>query len=115
MARVQSLNAWCPELELPIIDEDLIDELIRDLCRTCRSFQDLQRSDWLGMLQSRFDLRHRRGRVTKRNYGAASLQPIQIRQLYLLRRQSDHDLNTLETQSLNKQNCARVERPNCRA
>ncbi|MBD3673863.1 MAG: ATP-dependent helicase HrpB [Planctomycetaceae bacterium] len=55
VARVQSLHEWCPELELPTADEELIKEVLRDLCRTCRSFDDLRKSDWLGMLQSRFD------------------------------------------------------------
>lgn len=55
VARVQSLDEWCPELDLPKIDDDLMKEVLRDLCRTCRSFDDLRKSDWLGMLQSRFD------------------------------------------------------------
>jgi len=55
VARVQSLREWCQELDLPEINREYLLEVLRDLCRTCRSFEDLQKSDWLAMLQSRFD------------------------------------------------------------
>jgi len=57
VSRVQSLAEWCPELELPTIDDETLREVLRDLCRRCRSFEELQKSDWLGTLQGRFDYR----------------------------------------------------------
>jgi hypothetical protein len=48
VARVQSLAEWCPEFELPTIDDETLREVLRDLCRSCRSFEELQKSDWLG-------------------------------------------------------------------
>jgi ATP-dependent helicase HrpB len=55
VARVQSLAEWCPELELPTIDDETLREVLRDLCRSCRSFEELQKSDWLGTLQGRIE------------------------------------------------------------
>ncbi|MDG2390289.1 MAG: ATP-dependent helicase HrpB [Planctomycetaceae bacterium] len=57
VARVQSLAEWCPDLELPAIDDEAVRQVLRDLCRSCRSFEELQKSDWLGTLQGHFDYR----------------------------------------------------------
>lgn len=55
IARVNFLEEHCPELELPELKREDLEQVLRDLCRSCRSFDELRKSDWLGYLQSRYD------------------------------------------------------------
>jgi ATP-dependent helicase HrpB len=55
IARVNFLQKHCPDLGLPSLNREDLEHVMRDLCRSCRSFDDLRRSDWLGCLRARFD------------------------------------------------------------
>lgn len=52
MARVRWLAATVPELALQVIDDGALAGLLPDLCRNCRSLDDLRQSDWLGALRT---------------------------------------------------------------
>jgi ATP-dependent helicase HrpB len=49
--RVRCLAAWMPELELPSFDAEAIKTILPQVCRGCRSLDDLRRASWLGHLQ----------------------------------------------------------------
>jgi ATP-dependent helicase HrpB len=49
--RVCCLAAWMPELELPSFDADAIKAILPQVCRGCRSLDELRRAAWLSHLQ----------------------------------------------------------------
>ena len=49
--RIRCLAAWMPELELPSFDAEAIKTILPQVCRGCRSLDDLRRAPWLGHLQ----------------------------------------------------------------
>jgi ATP-dependent helicase HrpB len=59
LLRVRFLRAWMPELDLPAFDELALGEAVMWLCSGRRSFEDLRRADWLGVLQGRLTGRQR--------------------------------------------------------
>src|SRR5262249_48157913 len=59
LTRVRCLREWLPELGLPALDEAELRELVTWLCHGCRSFEELRRAGWLGVLQGRLTPRPR--------------------------------------------------------
>jgi ATP-dependent helicase HrpB len=53
VARVRCLAAWMPEASLPSLDEAHLGDVLRELCRGCRSFAELRKAPWLAVLQGR--------------------------------------------------------------
>jgi ATP-dependent helicase HrpB len=53
LLRIRCLNQWLPELQLPAFDDTQLRELLPWLCAGCRSFAELSRADWLGILHGR--------------------------------------------------------------
>lgn len=53
LRRVRCLREWMPELGLPAFDEAVLRELLPWACAGCRSFEEVRRADWLGLLQGR--------------------------------------------------------------
>jgi len=51
LQRVAALAQWMPELGLPSFDEAQQLEILHTLCRSCRSFSELRKADWLTSLQ----------------------------------------------------------------
>ncbi len=52
IARVQFLRRACPELELPAVDDALIDTTLRELCMGRRNFAELRESDPIAAIVS---------------------------------------------------------------
>lgn len=50
LARIHCLRQWIPELELPTLEGDHFAEALRWLSHGCRSFEDLQRADWVSAI-----------------------------------------------------------------
>ncbi len=55
LARARCLAKWMPDLSLPSIDDSLMLETLKELCRGRRSFTELRSAPWLVTLQSRLD------------------------------------------------------------
>jgi len=55
MARGRCLSHWMPELKLPSFDDDLLGDVLRDLCHGRRSFSELKSAPWLAALQSKLE------------------------------------------------------------
>jgi ATP-dependent helicase HrpB len=55
VVRIRSLKHWMPELPLPVVDDDLLRTVLRELCEGRRSFSDLQSASWLATLQSQME------------------------------------------------------------
>ena len=53
LLRVRCLRGWMPDLGLPAFDDAELRELLAWLCPGKRSFEELRRADWLGLLQGR--------------------------------------------------------------
>jgi ATP-dependent helicase HrpB len=53
LARLRSLRAWMPELELPAFDEEELRALLPELCAGCRSFEELRKQDLVEHLRSK--------------------------------------------------------------
>lgn len=53
LARVRSLAVWMPELNLPNFGDDPIRELLPELCRGCRSLDDVRRAPLTPAIQAR--------------------------------------------------------------
>lgn len=53
LTRLRCLNEWMPEADLPHFDQAELNALLADVCQGCRSFADLRKADWKGMLLSR--------------------------------------------------------------
>jgi ATP-dependent helicase HrpB len=51
LARVRSLARWMPELELPEFGDDPIRALLPELCRGCRSLDDVRRAKLTAVIQ----------------------------------------------------------------
>jgi ATP-dependent helicase HrpB len=51
LARVRSLAAWMPELALPQFDDAELQQVLGELCRSRRSFDDLRKAPWLDALK----------------------------------------------------------------
>jgi ATP-dependent helicase HrpB len=49
LVRLACLKQWRPELDLPLIE---LRELLPELCRGCRSVEDLRQADWLGAIRA---------------------------------------------------------------
>ncbi len=49
--RVRCLAAWMPELNLPSFDTDAVKSILPQVCRGCRSLDEVRRAAWLGHLQ----------------------------------------------------------------
>ena len=55
VARGRCLRDWMPELTLPLFDDALLLDVLRDLCQGRRAFSELRAAPWLAMLQSKLD------------------------------------------------------------
>ena len=55
LARSRCLGNWMPELTLPLLDDAMMREVLRDLCHGRRSFSELKAAPWLATLQSKLD------------------------------------------------------------
>ena len=55
VARGRCLRDWMPELTLPLFDDVLLLDVLRDLCQGRRAFSELRAAPWLAMLQSKLD------------------------------------------------------------
>jgi ATP-dependent helicase HrpB len=55
LARVRCLADWRPDLSLPKLEESDLQEVLSDLCASCRSFEELRCADWLSVVRGRFD------------------------------------------------------------
>jgi ATP-dependent helicase HrpB len=53
LLRLRCLREWMPELKLPAYDDAELAELLPWACAGCRSFAEVRRADWLGLLQSK--------------------------------------------------------------
>jgi ATP-dependent helicase HrpB len=53
LLRWRCLRDWMPELDLPPIDDAALGAMLPWLVAGCRSFEDLRKADWLGVLQGR--------------------------------------------------------------
>jgi ATP-dependent helicase HrpB len=64
LARVRSLRAWIPELDLPAFEKDEIAKLLPELCDGARSFDELKRRDLPAFLRTK--LSHEQQRALDR-------------------------------------------------
>ena len=55
LARVRCLKQWMPDLPLPALDEEMLLDVLRELCHGRRSFAELKSAPWLSTLQSRMN------------------------------------------------------------
>jgi ATP-dependent helicase HrpB len=53
LARLRWLRELMPELGLPAFSDDELRELLPWACAGCRSFDEVRRADWLGLLQGK--------------------------------------------------------------
>ena len=53
LLRLRWLRGWMPELKLPAFDDAELRELLPWACAGCRSFDEVRRADWLGLLQGK--------------------------------------------------------------
>jgi ATP-dependent helicase HrpB len=53
LRRLRWLRQWLPDLGLPGFEDDELRELLPWACANCRSFDEVRRADWLGLLQSK--------------------------------------------------------------
>jgi ATP-dependent helicase HrpB len=53
LGRIRFLNEFLPEAGLPKFDREELAELLPDLAPNARSFEELRRADWLGVLKGR--------------------------------------------------------------
>lgn len=53
LARVRSLATWMPDLDLPLLDEDLLRDVARELAQGRRSFAEMRQAPLLDALRSR--------------------------------------------------------------
>ena len=54
LRRVRCLAEWMPELDLPRLDQEGLEKVLRELCHGRRSFAELKTAPWLGALQGVF-------------------------------------------------------------
>ncbi|TWU38745.1 ATP-dependent RNA helicase HrpB [Novipirellula aureliae] len=55
LTRSRLLAKWMPELKLPMLDDDAISEVLKELCRTRTSIAELRSAPWLAMMKAKFD------------------------------------------------------------
>lgn len=55
IGRVRFLATHLPGLELPALDVAAIEDLLRQLCESCTTFQQLRAANWLDHLRGQFD------------------------------------------------------------
>ncbi|MBI2804351.1 MAG: ATP-dependent helicase HrpB [Planctomycetes bacterium] len=53
LVRLRCLRAWMPELNLPAYDDDDLRGMLPWACAGCRSFDEVRKADWLGLLQGK--------------------------------------------------------------
>lgn len=53
LLRLRWLRAWMPELALPAFNDDELRELLPWACIDCKSFAEIRKADWLGLIHSR--------------------------------------------------------------
>lgn len=53
--RIRCLSQWMPDAELPAFSQEELDELLEQVCHSCRSFADLKRADWLSLILSQLN------------------------------------------------------------
>ena len=53
VTRIQCLRHWLPDEPLPNFNVEGLQEVMRDLCSHCRSFDQLKKADWLGAVRGR--------------------------------------------------------------
>lgn len=53
LTRIACLNQWLPDLKLPQFVDERLHEVLRDLCGTCRSFEQLKKADWISAIRGR--------------------------------------------------------------
>jgi ATP-dependent helicase HrpB len=53
LARIRSLRAWVPELELPAFDDDDLRALLPEICAGSRSFDELRKQDLVAHLRAK--------------------------------------------------------------
>lgn len=54
LLRVRSLTEWMPELDLPRLDREGLEKVLRDLCDGRRSFAELRSAPWLATMQGQY-------------------------------------------------------------
>lgn len=54
LLRVRSLAEWMPELDLPRLDREGLEKVLRDLCDGRRSFAELRSAPWLATMQGQY-------------------------------------------------------------
>ena len=59
MTRVRCLAEWLPELKLPTLDDTDVRGMLPALCAGSRSFEELRRGDWIGIIQGRLTFAQR--------------------------------------------------------
>jgi len=64
LARVRSLAAWMPELDLPRFDDAWLRAHLAELLHGCRTFDDARKLDWIARLRNTLD--HRRSQALDR-------------------------------------------------
>lgn len=55
LTRVRLLAQWMPELQLPTFGDDELQDVLRWLVPSCRSFNDLRQADWRSALEGRLN------------------------------------------------------------
>ncbi|TWU22075.1 ATP-dependent RNA helicase HrpB [Novipirellula galeiformis] len=55
LRRVRFLHTWVPELEIPKLDDAAVQNVLHQLCQSCTSLAQLQRSPWLDHFRGLFD------------------------------------------------------------
>ncbi|WP_232055942.1 ATP-dependent helicase HrpB [Tuwongella immobilis] len=53
--RLRCLAEWVPDVELPRLDEAGMREILRQVCRGCRSLDEVRQADWIGIIQGMMD------------------------------------------------------------
>ncbi len=52
LTRGACLHVWRPKLDLPAVDQPALEETLRTLCASSRSFAELKKAQWLATIQS---------------------------------------------------------------
>ncbi|MFO0975303.1 MAG: ATP-dependent helicase C-terminal domain-containing protein [Planctomycetaceae bacterium] len=53
--RTRCLKEWMPEAAFPAVDEQMLADVLKELCHGRRSFNELKAAPWLATVQSRYD------------------------------------------------------------
>jgi len=81
VTRARCLKAWVPELELPDLDDNRLQQLLPLLCRGRRSFAELQQAPWLAAVRDCFEYEQLRAiqRETPEQLTVPSGRPVALR------------------------------------